>query len=114
MLEKPDFALNYIKFIGFNFKKIQNSYKNILFKDAKTRLLILLNMIIEKESPQNSNFILPNHLTQKDISQLICTTRQTIISLFKELEQEGILHYSQKEIIILDIQKIKNFTENVK
>lgn len=114
MQKKPDFALNYIKFIGFNFKKIQNSYKNILFKDAKTRLLLLLNMIIEKESPQNSSFVLPNYLTQKDIAQLICTTRQTIISLFKELEQEDILHYSQKEIIILDMQKIKNIAKNVK
>ena len=113
MQKKPDFALNYIKFIGFNYKKIQNSYKNILFKDAKTRLLLLLNMIIEKESPQNSTFVLPNYLTQKDIAQLICTTRQTIISLFKELEHEGILHYSQKEIIIQDIQKIKNIAENV-
>jgi CRP/FNR family transcriptional regulator, cyclic AMP receptor protein len=114
MQKKPDFALNYIKCIGFNFKKIQNSYKNILFRDAKTRLLLLLNMIIEKENPQNAEFVLPNYLTQKDIAQLICTTRQTVISLFKELDEEGILHYSQKEIIIQDIQKLKNIAENVK
>lgn len=107
MKKKPDFALNYIKFIGFNFKKIQNSYKNILFKDAKTRLLLLLNSLIEKENLQSSAYVLPNYLTQKDIAQLICTTRQTIIALFKELEQEGILIYSQKKIIIQDIQKIK-------
>lgn len=104
---KPDFALNYIKFIGFNFKKIQNSYKNILFKDAKTRLLLLLKMIIEKENITSSSFTLPNYLTQKDIAQLICTTRQTVISLFKELENEGILHYTQKEITIPDVQKLK-------
>lgn len=114
MQKKPDFALNYIKFIGFNFKKIQNSYKNILFRDAKTRLLLLLNMIIEKENITSTSFKLPNYLTQKDISQLICTTRQTIISLFKELEQEDMLQYSQKEIIIPNIQKIKNFVQNVK
>jgi CRP/FNR family transcriptional regulator len=111
---KPDFALNYIKFIGFNFKKIQNSYKNILFKDTKTRLLLLLNMIIEKENITSNSFILPNYLTQKDIAQLICTTRQTVITLFKELEQENMLQYSQKEIKIPDVQKIKNFIQNVK
>lgn len=114
MQKKPDFALNYIKFIGFNFKKIQNSYKNILFRDAKTRLILLLNVIVEKENSQNTTFVLPNYLTQKDIAQLICTTRQTVISLFKELELEGILSYSQKEIIIKDFQKIKNIAENVK
>jgi CRP/FNR family transcriptional regulator len=74
MFAKPDFALNYIKFIGFNYKKNQNSHKNILFKDTKTRLLLLLNTIIEKENIENSSFILPNYLTQKDIAQRICTS----------------------------------------
>lgn len=112
--KKPDFAFNYIKFIGFNFKKIQNGYRNILFKDAKTRLLLLFNTIIEKEDVQSSSFVLPNYLTQNDIAQLICTTRQTIISLFKDLEKEGVLSYTQKGIIIPDVQKIKNFVQNVK
>lgn len=114
MFKKPDFALNYIKFIGFNFKKIQNSYKNILFKDAKTRLLLLLSMIIEKENVETDSYTLPNYLTQKDISQLICTTRQTIISLFKELEQQGLLSYSQKEIVIHNINDLKKIAQNVK
>ncbi len=114
MYHKPEFALNYIKFIGFNFKKIQNSYKNILFRDAKTRLLLLLNMIIEKENVTTPSYVLPNYLTQKDIAQLICTTRQTIISLFKEFENEGVLKYSHKEIAIPDVQKIKNLVQNVK
>jgi CRP-like cAMP-binding protein len=114
MLKKPDFALNYIKFIGLNFKKIQNSYKNILFKDAKTRLILLLNMIIEKEVVQNNTVALPNYLTQKDMAQLICTTRQTVISLIKELETDGILQYTQKEIVISDLQNFKKLIENVK
>lgn len=114
MYKKPDFALNYIKFIGFNFKKIQNSYKNILFRDAKTRLLLLLDTIIEKENVSNRAYILPNYLTQKDFAQLICATRQTIITIFKELENEGLLTYSQKQIKIPDTEKIKKLVKNVK
>lgn len=114
MYKKPEFALSYIKFIGFNFKKIQNSYKNIFFKDAKTRLLLLLNMIIEKENNESSSFVLPNYLTQKDMAQLICTTRQTIITLLKELENDGIIQYNQKETVIPDVNVIKNLIRNVK
>lgn len=114
MYKKPDFALKYIKFIGFNFKVIQNSYKNILFRDAKTRLLLLLNVIIEKENIESESCVLPNYLTQKDIAQLICTTRQTVISLLKDFKSDGILDYSQKEIFIPDVQKIKNLAQNVK
>ena len=43
----------------------------------------------------------PITLLQKDIAQLICTTRQTIITLFKELENEGMLQYSQKKYLYL-------------
>ncbi|MEZ4800993.1 MAG: Crp/Fnr family transcriptional regulator [Flavobacteriales bacterium] len=114
MYKKPEFALNYIKFIGFSYKKVQNSYKNILFKDARTRLLLLLNALIEKEEHITGSYVLPNYLTQKDIAQLICTTRQTIISLFKEMEKEGLLFYTQKEISIPDIQKIKILALDVK
>jgi CRP/FNR family transcriptional regulator, cyclic AMP receptor protein len=114
MQKKPDFALNYIKFIGFNFKKIQNSYKNILFKDAKTRLLLLLDMIIEKENTSNNSFTLPSYLTQKDIAQLICTTRQTVITLLKELNQEGLIDTSTKDVIINDVQHFKNVVQSVK
>lgn len=111
---KPEFALNYIKFIGFNFKKIQNSYKNIFFKDARTRLLLLIIMMIEKEGLNSEPYELPNYLTQKDIAQLICTTRQTVITLIKSLEDEGLIRYTQKKIEIPNIQKIKNLTDNVK
>lgn len=113
-LKKPDFALKYIKFIGFRYKSIQNNYRNLLFKDAKSRLVLLLNMLIEKEEVTSTSYILPNFLTQKDYAQLICASRQTVISLFKELEEEGFLNYSQKEISIPDISKINKFIENVK
>ncbi|MEM8527893.1 MAG: Crp/Fnr family transcriptional regulator, partial [Bacteroidota bacterium] len=104
MLKKPNFALSYIKFIGFRYKKVQNNYRNLLFKDAKTRLLMLLDMLMEKEEQA----VLPNYLTQKDFAQLICTSRQTVVGLFKELERENILRCTQKEIEIIDLEKIKS------
>jgi CRP/FNR family transcriptional regulator, cyclic AMP receptor protein len=114
MQKKPEFALSYIRFSGLSINKIQNSYKNILFKDAKTRLILLFSSIIEKENQTEGAYVISNFLTQKDIAQLICTTRQTVITLLKELEKSGILQYSQKEILISDVKEFQNFTLNVK
>ncbi len=114
MLQKPDFALTYIKFMGFQFNKIQNSYKNIFFKDAKSRLILFLVSLIEKEEKVSKSFVIPNFLTQKDIAQLICTTRQTVISLMNELHKEQLIEYIDKNIIISDVEKIKKLAENVK
>ena len=70
--------------------------------------------MIEKEGLNSEPYELPNYLTQKDIAQLICTTRQTVITLIKSLEDEGLIRYTQKKIEIPNIQKIKNLTDNVK
>lgn len=114
MLRKPDFALNYIKFMGFNYKKIQNSYRNMLFKDARTRLLLLFQGMVEKEGITTGSYHLPAYLTQKDLAQLICATRQTIISLFKELEKEGLLVHAEKGIELRDVGALHNLLQNVK
>lgn len=114
MLQKPDFALTYIKFIGFQFTKIKNSYKNILFKDAKTRLILLFITLIESEKINQGQFIIPKYLTQKDMAQLICTTRQTVISLLNELQKEQLVSNIDNNMIINDIDKFKKLVENVK
>ncbi len=107
MHQKPDFAINYIKFIGFNYKKIQNSYRNILFKDAKIRLLLFLYSLCEKDQIESGQYTIPNYLTQKDIAQLICTTRQTVISLFKELEKDGVIVHQDKSAVISEVENLK-------
>ncbi len=114
ILQKPNFALTYIKFMGFQFNKFQNSYKNIFFKDAKTRLLLFLVSLIEKEEIEPESYSIPSFLTQKDIAQLICTTRQTVISLLNELHDEELIHYIDKKIVITNIKKIKKIAHNVK
>ncbi|MCA1967380.1 MAG: Crp/Fnr family transcriptional regulator [Flavobacterium sp.] len=114
MLQKPDFALTYIKFIGFQFTKIKNSYKNILFKDAKTRLILLFITLIESEKINQGEFIIPKYLTQKDMAQLICTTRQTVISLLNELQKEKFILNENNKLIINDIEKFKKLVESVK
>jgi CRP/FNR family transcriptional regulator len=47
--------------------------------------------------------IIENYLTQNDIAQIICTSRQTTTQLLNEMEAKGTLLYNRKEIIIADI-----------
>jgi CRP/FNR family transcriptional regulator len=61
----------------------------------------------EKDGKKVDNrVIIENYLTQNDIAQIICTSRQTATLLFNELEENGLMHYSRKEIIIEDISKL--------
>jgi CRP-like cAMP-binding protein len=107
LLKYPSLGLSYTKFVGLKMKRIRNNYSNLISKDAKTRLLTFLKEWAERDGQKEGNRILiENYLTQADIAQIICTSRQTATLLLNELEEKGILHYDRKKIIIEDIQKL--------
>lgn len=110
VLEKyPSIALKYTKLVGFRFKKIKNDYSNLVFKDVKSRLKVFLYEWAEREGNIIDHHVnLDNYLTHQDIAGLICSTRQTVTQLLNELEEEKIIRYGRKEIVIDDIRRLKN------
>lgn len=107
LLQNPSLALSYTKFVGLKMKRIKNSYANLISKDAKTRLYQFLKDWAEREGKRTENrVIIENYLTQNDMAQIICTSRQTATQLLNEMETNGLLHYNRKEIIIEDITKL--------
>jgi len=107
LLRNPSLALSYTKFVGLKMKRIKNSYSNLISKDAKTRMVMFLKDWAEKEGKRSENkVVLENYLTQNDIAQIICCSRQTATQLLNEMESNGTIIYSRKEIIITDISKL--------
>jgi CRP/FNR family transcriptional regulator len=107
LLRNPSLALSYTKFVGLKMKRIRNSYSNLISKDAKTRLYQFLKDWAEKEGKRTGNkVVIENYLTQNDIAQIICTSRQTATQLLNEMETSGTLQYNRKEIIIKDVTKL--------
>jgi CRP/FNR family transcriptional regulator len=107
LLKHPQLALTYTKFVGLKMKRIRNNYANLVSKDAKSRLRQFFLDWIEKDGTVDGNSAtLENFLTQNDIAQIICTSRQTAVQLLNELESDGILQYSRREIAIPDISRL--------
>jgi len=106
LLRNPSLALSYTKLVGLKLKRIKNSYANLVSKDAKTRLLSFMKDWAEREGKKEGNrIVIENYLTQNDIAQIICTSRQTATVLLNELEENGLMYYGRKAIIIEDISK---------
>ncbi|WP_395054200.1 Crp/Fnr family transcriptional regulator [Flavobacterium sp.] len=106
ILKNPSLALTYTKFVGLKMKRLKNSYSNLVSKDAKTRLITFLKDWSKREGVFNGNQVtLENYLTQTDIAQIICTSRQTATQLMNELEEKGLIHYNRKQIMIGDISQ---------
>ncbi len=107
MLENPNLALAYTKFVGLKMKRIKNNYSNLISKDAKTRLFTFIKEWAEREGKKEGNKVtIENYLTQADIAQIIGTSRQTATQLLKEMEENQLIFYSRKEILIDDVTKL--------
>jgi len=107
LLRNPNLALSYTKFVGLRLKRIRNNYLNLVSKDAKTRLHNFLKDWVEKEGViSGSSATLDNYLTQADIAQIICTSRQTATQMLNELETSGTLVYNRKQIVIPDLSRL--------
>lgn len=107
LLRNPSLALSYTKFVSLKIKRVKNSYSNLISKDAKTRLYQFLKEWAERDGVKSDNrIVLENYLTQADIAQIICTSRQTATTLLNEMEQQGLITYGRKEIVISNILKL--------
>ncbi len=107
MLQNPNLALTYTKFVGLKMKRIKNNYSNLISKDAKTRLNTFIKDWAEREGKFDGNKVtIENYLTQADIAQIIGTSRQTATLLLNELEEKNLIYYNRKEIIIEDVSKL--------
>jgi CRP/FNR family transcriptional regulator, cyclic AMP receptor protein len=103
----PSLALKYTKLVGLRFKRLENRYVNLINKDVKTRFKIFLKDWASKESPgQTQQITFKNYLTQQDIANVICSTRQTVTQLFNDFKTNGLLDYSRTEITIFDLSKL--------
>ena len=101
LTKNPDIALKYFKLMGLKLKKIENKYTNLVFKDVRSRLISFLQDWINTEGHRvGFDWVIDNYLTHQDIAGLICSSRQTVTQLMRDLETEGHIKYDRKEILI--------------
>lgn len=98
----PSLCIQYSQLIGQRLRRLENQYKNLMFSDVRTRLRLFLKEWIEKDAKPDKPFVVPNYLSHKDISQIICCNRQTVTELFNKFRLEGMLEYNRHQIVITD------------
>ncbi len=108
MMQKHQIILtNFLQLLSnrtaFLTKKLQfHAFKNIKSKIA----YFLLNIYCEEK---NTKFKLPQ--TQQNIADLLGVTRPSLARSFAEMEKEGLLVLSGKNIELLDINRLQRLAE---
>lgn len=99
--ENRPFSIRFYKLIGLRLKRLERRLDLLLFKDTTTRLKEFLNEMADDYGyccPDTGDTIIKHPYTQKDIANLIGTSRPTLNIIMNELKTLSFLDFSRKEI----------------
>jgi CRP/FNR family transcriptional regulator len=101
MQNNPLLAMNYAAQVSTKLRRLESRHSNLVFKDAKTRLIGFFKDWAHREGDRNGDtIVLNNYLTHNDIAGIISTSRQSVTTLLNELRDTGLLFYNRKRIEI--------------
>lgn len=101
--DNPLLTLNYARKVNSKLKKLEGRHADLVFRDAKSRLLRFIKNWAQADGNRMGNkIILNNYLTHSDIASVISTSRQSVNVLFNELRDSGMLFYNRKRIELND------------
>lgn len=107
LLERhPRFALRIIALMNQRISILENTLRNLVFSDVKTRICKLLFTLFQKSGDRRSGLIrIP--LTHQDIANLVASSRETASLHLSELKKSGIIAYERKRIRICALAKLE-------
>ena len=108
-LDHPQITVKIMKVMSSRLRRAQQNIRDFGLKDSKSRLASLLYHLAERHGDKKENEIsISLFLTQKELANMIGTTRETVSRTLKNIEKENIISTSRKKIVINDIKKLKN------
>ena len=106
MRDNQTFSLKIYKFIGMRFKRLERRLQLLLFKDTKTRLLEFFDELKEDFGyccPNTGDTVILHPYTQRDIANLIGTSRPTLNIIMNELKESKQIDFNRKEIRLKNV-----------
>lgn len=107
MIQNRILSNNVIQMMANKLFNTEQKFENLIFKDARSRIIEFLKDSVKKQGRQVGLEMLVKHsLTQQDIANITGTSRQTVTSVLNDLRKENMIHFDRKRILIRDMAKL--------
>ncbi|MGM0446129.1 MAG: Crp/Fnr family transcriptional regulator [Bacillota bacterium] len=107
-LDHPQITVKVMKVMSTRLRRAQQNIRDFGLKDSKSRLASLLYHLAERHGDQKDNEIsISLFLTQKELANMIGTTRETVSRTLKSIEKQNIISTSRQKIVVNDMEKLK-------
>lgn len=107
MQENHAFMSSVVSVLGDALKNSLDVIESFAFRDVEERFVHFITRSIQKEgvcTPEGT--VVELGLNQEEIASAIGSTRQTVSSICRKLENQGILKMVNRKIIVLDYEQL--------
>ena len=108
--DKPSIAVKLLDVMSKRLRRAQKLVRDMGLKDTTRRTASLLIYLAEEHGVEKNNKVrIDIKLTQKELANMIGTTRETISRVLNKFKDAGIVSTAQRKMIINDLNSLKDF-----
>ncbi len=102
-----DLSLLIVKAITEKHIKLQNKMASMVLFDAKQRIIDFIYQDAQSYGIRVGSEILLDHgMTQQEIANITGTSRQTVVSVLKELKNAGVISLKRRGFLVKDLDRL--------
>jgi CRP/FNR family cyclic AMP-dependent transcriptional regulator len=108
IIRNPEVGLRMIEKLGARITRSEKRLEQLVFDDARTRIIDFLKEQAEKNGMKFADETLIRHgFTHQDMANITGTSRQLVTIVLNELKKENLINFDRSSILIRDLSKLK-------
>ena len=105
--KNPEVGLRMIEKLGDRIKRSEKRLEQLVFDDARTRIIGFLHEQAEKNGMKFADETLIRHgFTHQDMANITGTSRQLVTIVLNELKKDNLINFDRSSILIRDLDKL--------
>lgn len=106
--QNPEVGLRMIEKLGARITRSEKRLEQLVFNDARTRIIGFLKEQAEKNGVKFADETLIRHgFTHQDMANITGTSRQLVTIVLNELKKENLINFDRSSILIRDLDELK-------
>ena len=106
--KNPAIGLRMIEKLGERITRSEKRLEQLIFDDARTRIIGFLKEQAEKNGQKFADETLIRHgFTHQDMANITGTSRQLVTIVLNELKKENLINFDRSSILIRDLSQLK-------
>ena len=107
--KNPALNLKLTRIIGLKLKSYSERIEDLIFKDAKQRVVSFILKLAEKNGKKiGTQIFVKPFLKHQDIANLTACARQTVNDVLTDLREKGIIDFDRKRLVINNIESLQS------